>query len=128
MHYLSLLAGRRNEWNIVIRRTRFIGIKFLPSSFLGHDKERCAFPPIILDRAIPSLNSGETAIAVAKSSFVRIEKAFWVGNHRCACVRIFPTVIPHENAPTRHHGFRIGLVSPEVDKITPVTQPLIKNA
>src|SRR5437588_12070116 len=118
MHHLGLFPSQWNEANRAIDGTRSKRIEFLPSAFLGDDEQRCPFASIVLDRAVPSLNPGETAIAVTERGFVRIKKTFRVRDNGRAGVRIFTAVIPDENTAAGHHAFRICLVRPQVDKIT----------
>src|SRR5215469_15379288 len=85
MNDLGSLASRRNQRNRAIDRPSIIRLNFLPSAFLGHNKQGCTLASVVLDCAIPSLNPRETAIAVAEGSLIRRERLWdtWPLPWRC---------------------------------------------
>src|ERR1017187_7565709 len=120
MQDLFTVFRRSHDWQFVIERPGLGWIEFLPSAFTRDREERRALAAIILNGAVPPMNSGETTVAVSKDRLIGGEKTFRVGDGCNARIRIFSSIFPGKDSAAGNDALRVTLAGPEMHKIAAV--------
>src|SRR5215469_16873933 len=122
-----VLVVRSNERQLAVNRIRFGRVDLMRAAFLTHGVKRGALAAVAHNGPLASLNTRESAITVSERSFIRVEKAFRIGDCGDAGIRIFALIFPDEHSAVGDDTLGVSFVRINVHQIAPMAHPLIKN-